>query len=99
MANGNPNLPAGIPPVRPDFIDQRTPGGTILRSALDKVNALTTMIPEGKSTIAVAGYDKDGIQVGIARRTKNGWDIEAQLKSAVTKGRPGDITFVTRISF
>lgn len=96
---GNPQFPVGIPPTRTDLNDQRTPGGSILRSAIDKTNELSKMIPEGKSTIAVAGYDKDGIQIGIARRTKNGWDIEAQLKSAVTKGRPGDITFVTRISF
>lgn len=77
----------------------RTAGGAILRQAINEVEVLAKSIPPEKQNIAIAGVDKDGFVVGYARKDKDGWTFEAQLRGAVVNGKPGDLSFITTLTF
>jgi len=76
-----------------DF-DQRTPGGALLRSALDKVT-----IPPGRKGQAVLVATKDGAELGAAWLTPRGWTIEANVRAAVRDGRARDVAVTLGVTW
>lgn len=75
-------------------LDQRTPGGALLRSALDKVS-----IPPGRKGQAVLVATKDGAELGAAWLTPRGWTIEGNVRAAVREGRATDVTVTLGVTW
>lgn len=66
-------------------VDQRTPQGQILRSALAQVEADAKALGTRKAVVVVV--DGSGVEIGAALLSSDGWDITAAVKAGVQRGR------------
>lgn len=71
----------------PLFPNQRTEAGALLRSGLDLITEME--IPPGKHLIGAVVVDKDQRTLGVAVRTKAGWELKGEISQAVQDGRKG----------
>lgn len=68
--------------------DQRTEQGVILRAALDAV--AERIAREGHQNAVTAIVTKDGAGLGYARRSPDGWEMDATLRANWSQGKVRD---------
>lgn len=82
-----------------DFINQRTTDGAFLRSALESATKVALAIPEGRKGVVAVAASKDGVSLGAAYLTPQGWQFNHQLQGVIRDKRLHEVVFTTSVVF